>query len=208
MSHQRCLRYELLGQRGLTLWFTGLSASGKSTICYSLENKLLEERRLCYCLDGDVMRKGINSDLGYTNNDRTENIRRLGEIATILTDMGAITLVAAITPFQKDRSNIKRMHERKRLPFWEVFIDCPLAICEKRDPKSLYAKARNGEIQQFTGIDSPYETPEHPDITLHTANSTIEECVQFLLTKIHCFLSSSNEANYKKTEILSSFIHE
>ncbi|GJD08869.1 Bifunctional 3'-phosphoadenosine 5'-phosphosulfate synthase [Galdieria sulphuraria] len=175
--NQRGLRYHLLGQRGLTIWFTGLSAS---------------EGRLCYCIDGDIMRKGINSDLSYTNNDRTENIRRLGEIATILTDMGAITLVAAITPFQKDRINIRRMHERKRLPFWEVLVDCPLNVCEERDPKGLYAKARN----------------EHPDIILHTANSTIEDCIHVLWTRIQCFLHQNREESYKLTEQPQTFLQE
>jgi len=189
--HKRSLRYALLGQQGLTIWFTGLSASGKSTICYGLEDELLQKGKLCYCIDGDTMRKGINRDLGYTNKDRSENIRRLGEVATILTDTGAITLVAAITPFQMDRNTVRSMHERKGLPFWEVFVDCPLSVCEQRDPKGLYVKARNGEIQQFTGIDSSYEIPENADITLPTANTTVERCVELMLTKIYCFLQQA-----------------
>eukprot|EP00871_Galdieria_phlegrea_P003631 jgi/Galph1/4269/GphlegSOOS_G2925.1 len=185
MTSKRSQRHNILRQKGLTIWFTGIPASGKSTICYYLENKLLEQGKLCYCLDGDVLRKGLNSDLGYSNEDRSENVRRLGEVASILTDLGAITLVAVIAPFQKDRDIVRRLHEMKNLEFWEVYVECPLKICEERDPKGLYKKARAGEIPLFTGINSAYEIPQTANTVLNTVEHSLEECVDKVLYKLH-----------------------
>ena len=170
-------RWNLVGQHGATLWFTGLSGSGKSTIAKALELAILNQHRMAYLLDGDTMRHGLCGDLGFSSEDRHENIRRLLHVSTLLADAGVVALCAVISPFRKDRDAVRAQYEKQGLRFIEVFVDAPIETCEQRDPKGLYAKARAGEILDFTGIDAPYEAPTHPELTLTTGNLTVEECV-------------------------------
>jgi adenylylsulfate kinase len=172
-------REKLLGQKGTVLWFTGLSGSGKSTLAGALEQKLHAEGIATMLLDGDNIRKGLNSDLDFSESGRVENIRRLGEVCKLFVDSGIVVLTAFISPFQSDRDTVRSKIEGDR--FLEVFIDTPLAICEQRDVKGLYKKARAGEIPNFTGIDSPYEAPLNPEIHIKTADISVEEGVNQLL---------------------------
>lgn len=174
-------RCRLIKQRGATLWFTGLSGSGKSTVAVALEQKLYELGHLSYRLDGDNIRLGINKNLGFSAEDRAENIRRIGEIAKLFADTGVITLSSFISPYREDREQARQIHEAADLTFIEVFVDCPLNEAEKRDPKGLYKKARAGEIKNFTGIDDPYEAPDKPEIHLSTATMTVEEEVNAIV---------------------------
>ncbi len=171
----RAARYELLGQAGATLWFTGLSASGKSTIAIALEEELLRMDKLAYRLDGDNVRHGINNNLGFSADDRQENIRRIGEVAKLFADSGVIVLSSFISPYRSDRRLVRQLHNDAGLSFLEVFVDVPLEVAEQRDPKGLYKRARAGEIENFTGIDAPYETPERAEIHLHTDKITVAE---------------------------------
>ena len=174
-------RDRLMKQRGATLWFTGLSGSGKSTIAVALEEALFERGHLSYRLDGDNIRLGINKNLGFSAEDRTENIRRIGEIAKLFVDSSVIALTSFISPYREDRDKVRALHEEAGMPFIEVFVDCSLDEAEKRDPKGLYKKARAGEIKNFTGIDDPYEAPENAEIHLHTDQMTLQEEVDLLL---------------------------
>lgn len=174
-------RNRLLGQKGATLWFTGLSGSGKSTVAVALEEALYERGKLSYRLDGDNIRLGINKNLGFSAEDRTENIRRIGEVAKLYVDTGIIALSSFISPYREDRDQVRELHESAGLAFIEIFVDCSLAEAEKRDPKGLYAKARAGEIKNFTGIDDPYEEPQKPEIHLHTDEMTLEQEVEIIL---------------------------
>ncbi len=174
-------RNRLLEQKGATLWFTGLSASGKSTIAVALEAVLYEQGKLCYRLDGDNIRFGINKNLGFSAEDRAENIRRIGEIAKLFVDSSLIVLSSFISPYWKDREQVRKLHEEAGFEFVEVFVDCSLETAEQRDPKGLYKKARAGEIKNFTGIDDPYEAPENPEIHLHTDQMTLEEEVEIIV---------------------------
>ncbi|GAA3956000.1 adenylyl-sulfate kinase [Gordonia caeni] len=158
--------------RGATVWMTGLSGSGKSSLAVELERRLVAEGRPAYLLDGDNLRHGVNSDLGFSDDDRRENIRRTAEVAALFADSGAVVLVSLISPFADERQRAREIHEAQDLPFYEVFLDTPLDECEARDPKGLYAKARAGEISQFTGIDSPYERPAGPDIVVTPADGS------------------------------------
>jgi len=151
---------------GATVWFTGLSGSGKSTVAAELERALVAAGRPAYLLDGDNLRHGLNADLGFSAADRSENIRRVGEVARLFADAGVVALVPVISPYRTDRDRARAIHEAAGVPFVEVFVDTPLEVCEARDPKGLYAKARAGEIKGFTGIDDPYEAPVHPDLRL------------------------------------------
>jgi bifunctional enzyme CysN/CysC len=151
---------------GATVWFTGLSGSGKSTVAACVERSLVASGRPAYLLDGDNLRHGLNADLGFSAADRTENIRRVGEVARLFADAGVVALVPVISPYRADRDRVRAIHDGVGLPFVEVFVDTPLAVCETRDPKGLYAKARAGEIRGFTGIDDPYEAPAEPDLRL------------------------------------------
>ena len=150
-------REKLLKQKGATLWFTGLSGSGKSTVAVALESELFKRGHLCYRLDGDNIRLGINRNLGFSEEDRTENIRRIGEIAKLFVDTGVIALSSFVSPYRADRDKVRTLHEEAGMPFIEVYLDVPLSVAEDRDPKGLYKKARAGEIKNFTGIDDPYE---------------------------------------------------
>ena len=169
-------REKLLNQRGATIWFTGLSGSGKSTIAQQVESHLHTQGNITFILDGDNVRHGLNSNLGFSPEDREENIRRLGEVAKLFTSAGIIILTAFISPYQKDRDQARGITPEGR--FVEVFVDCPLEICEQRDPKGLYQKARKGEIPEFTGISAPYEAPESPEVYLNTGSQSVEECVE------------------------------
>ncbi len=174
-------RFTILRQRGATIWFTGLSGSGKSTIAVALEQALYNIGKLSYRLDGDNVRLGINKNLGFSEPDRKENIRRIGEVAKLFGDAGVISLSSFISPYKADRDEVRRLHEQAEIQFIEVFVDCSLAVAEKRDPKGLYKKARAGEIKNFTGIDDPYEAPANPEIHLHTDEMTVEQEVQIVL---------------------------
>ena len=175
-------RERLLGHRPRTLWLTGLSGSGKSTIAKALEKRLVDSGKLAFILDGDNIRHRLNRDLGFSDNDRTENIRRISEVARLMNDAGAIVITAFISPFAADRE-MARENIRSEY-FTEIFIDTPLEVCEQRDPKGLYKKARNGEIAGFTGIGSPYEPPQKPDLTISTSGKTVEECVDEILRNV------------------------
>ena len=174
-------RSTILRQRGATIWFTGLSGSGKSTIAVALERALFGLGKLSYRLDGDNVRLGINKNLGFSEQDRKENIRRIGEVAKLFGDAGIISLSSFISPYKNDRDDVRRLHEQAGLEFIEVFVDCSLEEAEKRDPKGLYKKARAGEIKNFTGIDDPYEAPVEPEIHLHTDEMTVAQEVQIIL---------------------------
>lgn len=168
-------RTALLAHRGAVIWLTGLSASGKSTLATALERRLLEEGVLAATVDGDVLRSGLSRDLGFSDADRRENIRRAAELAYHFADTGVVAIVALISPFRADRSMAAARMRERNLPFAEVFINAPLATCESRDPKGLYRKARSGALAGFTGIDAPYEPPERPALELRTDRETIEE---------------------------------
>jgi adenylylsulfate kinase len=174
-------RFNILRQRGATIWFTGLSGSGKSTIAVALERALYNIGKLSYRLDGDNVRLGINKNLGFSEADRKENIRRIGEVAKLFGDAGVLSLSSFISPYKGDRDEVRELHEQTGLEFIEVFVDCSLAVAEERDPKGLYKKARAGEIKNFTGIDDPYEAPVNPEIHLKTDEMTLEEEVQIIL---------------------------
>jgi bifunctional enzyme CysN/CysC len=156
--------------RGATVWFTGLSGSGKSSVAVEVERAIVAAGRAAYLLDGDNVRHGLNADLGFSAADRSENIRRIGEVARLFADAGVVALVPVISPYRADRDRVRGIHEAVGLPFGEVFVDTPLAVCEARDPKGLYARARAGEITGFTGVDDPYEPPERPDLRLTPAD--------------------------------------
>lgn len=174
-------RNKLLGQKGATLWFTGLSGSGKSTVAVALEGALFNRGHLCYRLDGDNVRLGINKNLGFSADDRTENIRRIGEISKLYVDTGIIALSSFISPYRSDRDAVRKLHEESGMEFIEIFVDVPLAVAEERDPKGLYKKARAGEIKGFTGIDDPYEAPEAPDLVLNSHQMSLEDEVDAVL---------------------------
>ena len=175
----RADREKLLKQRGVTIWFTGLSGSGKSTIAFTLEHALVERGHLAYVLDGDNVRHGLNKNLGFSAADREENIRRIGEVARLFADTGAIALTSFISPYRKDRDQARKIHQDSGLPFIEVMVEVPIAVCESRDPKGLYAKARAalaaGKGIGFTGIDDPYEAPVAPELVLHNDRITPQE---------------------------------
>ena len=174
-------RQKLLGQVGATVWFTGLSGSGKSSAAVALEKALMELGHISYRLDGDNVRLGINKNLGFTADDRTENIRRIGEISKLFVDTGVVVLSSFISPYRADRDMVRALHEEAGMIFLEVFVDVPLAVAEARDPKGLYKKARAGEIKNFTGIDAPYEEPQNPDLVLPAHSMTLEEEMEALL---------------------------
>ncbi len=174
-------RQRNLGHKGATVWMTGLSGSGKSTIAVALEQVLMQQGKHAYVLDGDNVRHGLNKNLGFSAEDRAENIRRIGEVAKLFTDSGLITITSFISPYRADRDLARALHEESDLPFLEVYVEAPLDVAEARDPKGLYKKARAGEIKGFTGIDDPYEPPERPELHLHTDRMPVEESVRGLL---------------------------
>ena len=175
-------RAQLMGQRPCCVWFTGLSGSGKSTIANRLERRLFAEGRHTYLLDGDNVRHGLNRDLGFTEADRAENIRRVAEVARLMVDAGLVVLVSFISPFRAERRFARSLFNEGE--FVEVFVDTPLDECERRDVKGLYAKARGGLLPNFTGIDSPYEAPEHPEVHLRTSGQSVDECAELVSVRL------------------------
>jgi len=174
-------RWKNLKATGCTMWFTGLSASGKSTIASALEQVLVQRGINSYRLDGDNIRHGLNSNLGFSADDRAENIRRIGEVAKLFADAGVVALTSFISPYLKDRDNCRALHDKAGIKFIEVYCDTPIDVCEQRDPKGLYKKARAGELKGFTGIDDPYEAPKKAELVLKPATMSVEECVQACL---------------------------
>jgi bifunctional enzyme CysN/CysC len=180
----RSARWALVGQRGATVWLTGLPASGKSTIAGALEERLAHDGYRAYRLDGDNLRHGLNSDLSFEPGDRAENIRRIAHVASLFADSGTIAIVSVISPYALDRQLARDVHERSELEFLEVFVDTPLDECERRDPKGLYARARAGQVHGFTGIDAPYETPREPDVALRPVERPMDELVEQLVAAL------------------------
>lgn len=168
--------------KSVVLWFTGLSGSGKSTLANAVDNELFKQHYQSYCLDGDNIRHGLNRDLTFRNEDRKENIRRIGEVAKLFVDSGQIVSTAFISPFREDRQLVRNMFEKDE--FIEIYVKCPINICEERDPKGLYKKARLGEISDFTGISSPYERPNNPEIVIQTDRLSIDESVSIILSHL------------------------
>mmetsp|Transcript_17034 Transcript_17034/g.39739 ORF Transcript_17034/g.39739 Transcript_17034/m.39739 type:complete len:254 (+) Transcript_17034:64-825(+) len=178
-------KWKAVGHKGITLWMTGLSGSGKSTISVALEHALVKyqpKAYFVYRLDGDNLRFGLNSDLGFSPADRKENVRRVAEVSKLYADAGAIVIAGLIAPYAADRKLAREIHQNASLPFAEVFIDAPLSVVEGRDPKGLYKKAREGKIKGFTGIDAPYEAPENPEVHIHTEQTSIIGAVNQILT--------------------------
>lgn len=174
-------RHASLGYTGATIWFTGLSGSGKSSIASATEKLLVTSGRPSYLLDGDNLRLGLNEDLNFSAKDRHENVRRVAEVARLFADAGLVALVPLISPYREDRENAREIHGQFGLRFFEVFVDTPIEVCEERDPKGLYKKARAGEIKDFTGIDDPYETPNDPDLILTPENGLPEDGAKLVL---------------------------
>lgn len=172
-------RHLLNRHKSCVLWFTGLSGSGKSTLANAVDHALFQENLRSYVLDGDNIRHGLNSDLSFQTKDRKENIRRIGEVAKLFVDSGQIVSTAFISPFRDDRDLVRKMFEAEE--FIEIFVHCPIHVCEGRDPKGLYKKARNGEISEFTGISSPYEAPDNPEIMIETDKMTIDQSVKKII---------------------------
>jgi len=191
----RAQRRALLGHGAATLWFTGLSGSGKSTICNAAERRLVERGVLAYVLDGDNVRSGLCADLGFAPEDRTENIRRIGEVARLFNDAGAIVLTAFISPYRADRARARAIVSRGE--FIEIFVDAPLDVCEARDVKGLYRRARAGEIDEFTGISAPYEPPEKPELRLASASEDVDSCVSRVIEYLEAagVLENASEAS-------------
>lgn len=177
-SITRVHREKIIGQKGKVLWFTGLSGAGKSTIANLVEKRLNEMGKLTYLLDGDNIRQGLNSNLGFSVEDRKENIRRVTEVSKLFLDAGIIAINCFISPFNEERENLRNIFLDD---FIEIFVDCPLEVCESRDIKGLYKKARLGEIKEFTGISSPYEKPQNPDVTISTHLYTVNQCVDVVM---------------------------
>jgi len=180
-------KWDSVGHKGITLWMTGLSGSGKSTISVALEHALVQlqpKAYFVYRLDGDNLRYGLNRDLGFSQEDRKENVRRVAEVSKLFAEAGAIVIAGLISPYAADRHYAREVHENATLPFMEVYVDAPLATVEERDPKGLYKKARAGKIKGFTGIDAPYEAPEHPEVHLRTDKLSIADSVNSILRQL------------------------
>ena len=174
-------RAGLLKQMGATLWFTGLSGSGKSTIAFTLEHALVQQGRLAYVLDGDNIRHGLNKNLGFSAADREENIRRIGEVSKLFADCGVITMTSFISPYRKDRDLVHALHVEGKIPFIEIHVATPIETCEQRDPKGLYKKARAGQLKGFTGIDDPYEAPNSPELTLDATSTSPQDAAVIVM---------------------------
>jgi bifunctional enzyme CysN/CysC len=180
-SLDRSYRWHKTGQPGATIWFTGLPASGKSTVAVSVERALVESGRMAYLLDGDNLRHGLSDDLGFSPGDRAENIRRVGHLTRLFADAGVVALASLVSPLKSDREIARALNDAAKLPFIEVHISTSVQECEKRDPKGLYARARAGELKGLTGIDAPYEPPDNPDLVLDTTGADIDELVAKVL---------------------------
>ena len=167
------------GHKSAVLWFTGLSGSGKSTVCHVVEERLHQQDCRTFVMDGDNVRHGLCGDLGFSNEDRKENIRRIGEVSKLFVETGTIVLTAFISPFREDREKVRGLMPHG--DFLEIYVDCPIDVCESRDVKGLYKRARAGEVNEFTGISSPYESPRKPELTVNTDQQTLEESVEFVI---------------------------
>jgi len=178
---ERGEREMILRQRGCTIWLTGLPSSGKSTTAFALEHELVRRGYTAYVLDGDNIRHGLNKDLGFSAKDREENIRRIAEVAKLFADVGIITIASFISPYKKEREFARRIHQESRLGFVEIFVNTPIEVCEMRDRKNLYRRARQGEIKGFTGVDDPYEPPVDPELVISAESSGPEELVGYIL---------------------------
>jgi len=185
----RAHREKLLDQRGALLWLTGLSGSGKSTVAFRVEHALIERGCVAYVLDGDNVRHGLNSNLGFSADDRAENIRRIGEVGKLFVDAGLITLSSFVSPYRADRDQVRALLAEDQ--FFEIYVNTPLEICEQRDPKGLYKRARAGEIPNFTGISDPYEEPQAPELELKTDTVTIDEAAR----QVICLLEQHGKIN-------------
>jgi adenylyl-sulfate kinase len=180
----RAERWRAAGVRGATVWFTGLSGSGKSTVASAVAAVLTERGVLSYTLDGDNLRHGLNGDLGFSAADRTENVRRVGEVARLFADAGVVALVPLISPYRAGRDHARQVHEAAGLPFVEVFVDTPIEVCEQRDPKGLYQQARAGKLRGFTGIDDPYEAPLDPELVLRGGEIPVVDAARLVVTTL------------------------
>ena len=181
----RAHRWQQLGLAGATVWFTGLSGAGKSTAADSLSTLLLQHGVAHYVLDGDNLRHGLNADLGFSEVDRNENVRRLGEVACLMADAGLVALVAAISPYREQRNEVRTTHAARDLPFIEVFMDTSLAVCRERDPKGLYARSDAGTLTGLTGVDAPYERPSEPDVRLYPSQGSPTEQAQQVFDRLY-----------------------
>mmetsp|Transcript_78575 Transcript_78575/g.148302 ORF Transcript_78575/g.148302 Transcript_78575/m.148302 type:complete len:247 (+) Transcript_78575:78-818(+) len=180
-------KWKAVGHKGITLWMTGLSGSGKSTISVALENALVENQPksyFVYRLDGDNLRYGLNRDLGFSPGDRKENVRRVAEVAKLFTEAGAIVIAGLISPYKADRHFAREVHHNASLPFMEVYVDAPLKVVQERDPKGLYKKVAEGKIKNFTGVDAPYEAPEAPEVHLKTGELSVTDSVNVILKRL------------------------
>jgi bifunctional enzyme CysN/CysC len=182
-SVERDERWDALGQRGAVVWMTGLPSSGKSTIAHALEQRLVGSGQPAYVLDGDNLRHGLNGDLGFSDEDRAENVRRTAHVARLLADAGVVAIVSLVSPFAADRAKARELAEAEGLPFSEVWVSTPIEECEQRDPKGLYKKARAGELPGFTGVDGPYEAPELPDLELGS-DLSVDDAVERLVSAL------------------------
>jgi bifunctional enzyme CysN/CysC len=183
-------RWESLRIAGATVWFTGLPAAGKSTIAGAVEERLVTARRPAFLLDGDNLRHGLNGDLGFDEHARRENVRRTAHVARLLAESGTIALVGLVSPYARDREQAMEMHRAVDLPFIEIFVDAPLALCEQRDPKGLYARARAGELTSLTGIGAPYEAPSRPDLVLRSGEETVPDAVERVIQALDARLDT------------------
>jgi bifunctional enzyme CysN/CysC len=174
-------RWEMLGNMGATMWFTGLPAAGKSTVASAVEERLVAMGRPAFLLDGDNLRHGLNGDLGFDETARRENVRRTAHVARLLAESGTVALVSLVSPFARDRHDAAELHAAVGLSFIEVFVDAPLELCEMRDPKGLYARARAGELRGLTGVGAPYEAPSNPDLVLRSGEESVERAVERVL---------------------------
>lgn len=202
----RTRREKQNGHRGAILWFTGLSGSGKSTIAHATEERLHRMGCRTFVLDGDNVRHGLCGDLGFSEEDRVENIRRIGEVAKLFMEAGVIVLTAFISPFQTDRNQVRALVRPGE--FIEIYCECPLEVCEQRDVKGLYKKARSGEIGQFTGISSPYEAPGKPELTLETSRQSLDESVNQVVMLLHAGVCPILEPAQKKVDVNQSAKHD
>ena len=180
----RAERWSALGQRGATVWLTGLPASGKSTIAVALERRLVHDGRAAYLLDGDNLRHGLSGDLGFSEPDRAEHIRRVAHLARLLADAGVVAVVSLVSPMATDRAGARRLHRAAGLAFIEVHVDTPIAECERRDPKGLYARARAGDLPGFTGVGAPYERPRRPELRVRTTERDVDDVVDELVAAL------------------------
>lgn len=180
----RELRRESLGQAGATIWFTGLPAAGKSTIAGAVEHRLVTEGRSAFLLDGDNLRHGLNGDLGFDETARRENVRRTAQVARLFAEAGTVALVSLVSPYARDREAAAELHASEGLAYMEVFVDAPLALCESRDPKGLYARARAGELAGLTGVGAPYERPSNPDLVLRSGEELVDAAVERVLAEL------------------------